>query len=363
MGQDEPDLLALAAAFEPQTEGLSRPPSVLDVVAAELARDGIAVAELRALQVEYEVISRPPGLLRRLSAKAREIAKQQWGHLVGELRESREAVTLIAARVRGDRELSTEERASIRAQLLDLVKVFPAGLIAAANTALPVPGTSVFTPWILCRLGLMPSRWREAHLLDRLQQQQAKLRAEGHAAEAEQLEAFRIQLVHECEEREALSTRCRILTHWDKNGNGEWDPEERDAYAAEVVRVRNLAKRHRSSKRWYFEYEGEVYGAHPLSEVDIRRGAGMLVCFDGKTGWVALTDLLTDDDDDGRLSIDGIKRPDEVGPIGDSDIDRIDDFDRFEDDHADDLDNNNNDLNADEHAHIDDLTHEVEHHE
>ncbi len=293
---DEPDLLALASAFEPPAAGLSRPRSVLDLVADELDRGGVNTIELRALQVEYEVISRPPSLLKRLSNKARNIAKQQWGHLVGELRESREAMTLIVARVRGERELSAEEQASIRAQLLDLVKVFPAGLIAAANTALPVPGTSVFTPWILCRLGLMPSRWREAHLLDRLREQQAKLRAEGHEAEAEQLEAFRIQLEHEAEAREALSTKCRILTHWDANGNGEWDPEEREAYAAEVRKMRELATRHASSKRWYFEYEGEVYGAHYLTEVDIRRGAGMLVCFDGKTGWIALSDLLADDE-------------------------------------------------------------------
>ncbi len=321
-GHDEPDLLALAAAFEPPSGGFSRAPSVIDLVADELARDGVDTIELRALQVEYEVISRPPGLLRRLSTKAREIAKQQWGHLVGELRESREAMTLIAARVRGDRELSAEEQASIRAQLLDLVKVFPAGLIAAANTALPVPGTSVFTPWILCRLGLMPSRWREAHLLDRLRQQQAKLRAEGHEAEAAQLEAFRIQIEHEYEEREALSTRCRVLTHWDANGNGVWDPEEREAYAAEVLRMREFAVRHASSKRWYFEYEGEVYGAHPLTELDVRRGAGMLVCFDGKTGWIALTDLLADDDEhDSTLTV--APEPDEHDDL---DIDALDDL-------------------------------------
>ena len=267
---------------------------LLEGIADELEAQGVAVASLRELSVEIAVLERPPGLLRRVSKRARDLAREQWGHFVGELEESREAMALIRVRVRGERELSPVERARVREQLFDLVRLFPAGLIAACNTALPVPGTSMFTPWLLVKLGLMPSRWREAHLLERLRRQRELLLRKGHARQAERIGEILLQLESEAEAREAVQRETRLLTHWDANGNGVWDPEELEAYAAEVERLRGLVERHAHRKRWFFEYEGEVFGAARLCELDDveEACAHLLVCFDGRTGWVALEHVL-----------------------------------------------------------------------
>ncbi|GEM_PF-935845 len=269
--------------------------SVLSSIADELEAEGLSVEELRGLSQELAVIEKPPGLLRRMTARAREIARRQWSHIVGELHESREAMALISTQVRGERELSDNERAQVREQLLDLVRVVPAGLIAAANSALPVPGTSVLTPWLLVRLGLMPSRWREAHLLDQLHKQGEILRRTGHADKAEQIALIVEHLEDEADEREQIHRDGALLTHWDQNQNGVWDDDERAAYQAEVERVRELAHLHAARKRWFFEHEGEVYGAARLSELDDLEDAAksLLVCFDGKTGWVALEHILS----------------------------------------------------------------------
>ncbi|MCA9689634.1 MAG: hypothetical protein R3A51_13485 [Nannocystaceae bacterium] len=287
-------LLELTEEVE-RREAARRHESLLLEIADDLERDGFSdaeVLELRELSVEIEALERPPSLLSRLSGKAREVARAQWTLLVGELEESREAMGLIKARMRGERTLSAEERDKIRSQMMDLVKVFPAGLIAAANSAFPIPGTGLFTPWILNRLGLMPSRWREAHLLDCLRKRQEALRASGRIEAAEKLEEIREAIEHEAAEREAVRSECRLLTHWDANQNGEWDDDEREAYAREVARLRGLLPRFATRKRWFLEHEGEVFGAVRLGEIDVAAAAGVLICFDGKSGWVALSDLL-----------------------------------------------------------------------
>lgn len=263
-------------------------------IADELEAAGLEVGGLRELSEELEIIERPPGLFRRATQKARTLAAKQWENFVGELEESREAVALIRARARGERELSDTEREQVREQLLDLVRLFPAGLIAALNTTLPVPGTSVFTPWLLVKLGLMPSRWREAHLLDQLHRQQEALVRKGHVEQAERIGEILEQLEHDADQREAIRRESRLLTHWDENRNGVWDEDEIAAYEREVTKIRGLADSHAARKRWFFEHEGEVFGAMRLSELDPEDEAArsLLVCFDGKTGWVALDHVL-----------------------------------------------------------------------
>lgn len=268
------------------------PSHKLEDIADRLEAAGLEVDELRTIQHEMEAIETPPGLIGRLSQKAKQAASRQWRHLVGELQESREAMGLIAARLKGDRELEPEEVDKVRSQMMDLVKVFPAGLIAAANSALPIPGTSVFTPWILARLGLMPSRWREAHVLEELKRQQEVLRRTGHAKEASEIGVLREALEHEAEQRDAVSRDARVLTHWDANDNGVWDPEEKEAYAEEVDKMREFIGKHAARKRWFLDYEGEVFGPTRISSLNFEVAGSMLVCFDGKTGWVALADVL-----------------------------------------------------------------------
>jgi hypothetical protein len=267
---------------------------VLTQIADELEAEGLEVEDLRDLTEELEIIERPPGLFHRVTKRARAVAVEQWSHFVGELQESREAMALL--RARGERELSDEERAIVREQVLDLVRLFPAGLIAAVNTALPVPGTSVFTPWLLVKLGLMPSRWRESHLLDQLRKQQAMLQRTGHAAQAERIGEILLQLETEADQRELIQRETRLLTHWDENRNGVWDPSELEAYGREVDKVRAFVVAHAAHKRWFFEHEGEVYGAARLTELDHLEDAAnsLLICFDGQTGWVALGHVLDD---------------------------------------------------------------------
>jgi hypothetical protein len=265
--------------------------TILEVVAA-LESEGYDAHELRMLQDEVDALERPPSLLKRMTAKARNVAGRQWSHLMGELRESKEAMGLIVQRLQGG-DLDDADMDKVRAQLVDLVKIFPAGLIAAANSALPIPGTSMFTPWILARLGLMPSRWREAHLLDQLLQQQQKLRAAGYQELASRLAELRAELEAEADERDTIGQHVRVLTHWDTNQNGVWDPDEKAAYLAALERTRALANRYRSRKRWFLEHEGEVFGPIRLTEVSGEPGTdALLISYEDQTGWVALPDLF-----------------------------------------------------------------------
>lgn len=262
-------------------------------IAVTLEARGIDPGALRDLQGELDVIQRPPGIFGRLSAALRRTASTQWRHVVGELQESREVMGLITRRLRGERPLSPEEADTIRSQLLDILRVFPAGIIAVGNAALPIPGTGIFTPWLLARLGLMPSCWREAHLLAKLQEEQRRLREAGHAREADVLEALRGELEEEAIGREAAARDAALLTHWDTNRNGVWDAEERAAYRREVERLREIAAAGATAKRWYLQYEGQVFGPYRLSELagaDVP--ADLLTCLDGKTGWVSLGELL-----------------------------------------------------------------------
>jgi len=270
----------------------------LQEIATRLEAQGYDATALRSLQLEFDVLDRPPGLLKRMTSKARASAGNHWSAFVGELAESREAMGLGLRRMVGGK-LSAEERDKVRAQMVDLVKVFPAGIIAAANSAFPVPGTGMFTPWILNRLGLMPSRWREAHLLDQLRRHKAALTEAGFTSAADAVSRLHDQVEREADSRDTVGQSARLLTHWDANENGRWDEDELEAYGKEVMRVRGLLTRFAARKQWYIEDEGEVFGALRLSELvgDLELSGALedealLVCFDGKSGWVALPHLL-----------------------------------------------------------------------
>ena len=270
----------------------------LDDVADRLSARGVETRALHELQLELEALERPPSLITRMTSAAKDAASLHWRNFVGELSESKEAMSIIVARAQGA-DITAADRDKVRAQLLDMVKVFPAGLIAAANSAFPVPGTGLFTPWILQRLGLMPSRWREAHLLDQLHKRRLELEAKGFFSEAKALEELEHRLEAEADEREAAASSAGLLTHWDANRNGRWDADEKAAYLAELEKMRSIAKRRFERKHWFLDTEGEIFGALRLSELVEDPECKMhledeelLVCFDGKTGWVALPDLM-----------------------------------------------------------------------
>ncbi|MEM9189643.1 MAG: hypothetical protein AAGF12_10740 [Myxococcota bacterium] len=267
-------------------------------IARQLEADGYDARELLDLQTELDALESPPGLLRRVSGRAKELVARQWGNMMGEVRESAEVVMLLRKAAK-KQPLSAEERDKVRAQLFDLVKIVPAGLIAAANSALPIPGTSVLTPWLLSRMNLLPSNWREAHLLDRLHKHQLRLEETGRPAMARKIAQLVGEIEADVERRDAIARSARLLTHWDANDNGVWDPEEREAYLVEVERLRDLAQRFGARKRWFIEHSGEVYGAVRLTEVERSEDGeeDNLVCFDGKTGWVALPHVLGEEPD------------------------------------------------------------------
>jgi hypothetical protein len=270
----------------------------LSALADQLTAEGYDAHELHDLHEELQALERPPGLITRMTKRAKETASRHWSNFVGELHESREAASLLLGRLVGG-ELSAEERDKVRSQLVDLVKVFPAGLIAAANSAFPIPGTGMFTPWILARLGLMPSRWREAHLLEQLRSHRAKLEQAGRIDAAAQLADLQRRIEAEADARASVGDQAHLLTHWDRNRNGRWDTDEITAYLVELERLRGLHERFAARKAWYIEDQGEIFGALRLTElstdpelVDHLRDDSLLVCFDGKSGLVALPDLL-----------------------------------------------------------------------
>lgn len=265
----------------------------VEALAERLEGQGLNVPGLRDLQVELDAVERPPGFFKRLTSGVTQVAARQWKHVVGELQESREVMGILTKRMRDDAPLTPAETDKVRAQMLDLLRVVPAGVIAMANSALPVPGTGLFTPWILARMGLMPSRWREAHMLHELHKQAEKLRAAGHIQAAEQIEALEHDLEEEADARDRAAHAAALLTHWDANKNGTWDPDERAAYNLAVEDTARVHGHLASRKQWFLSCEDRVFGPVRLAEVASARGDSLLlVCFDGRSPWVCLDDLL-----------------------------------------------------------------------
>jgi hypothetical protein len=227
-----------------------------------------------------------------VSAKATALAKQQWAHVVGELEESAEAMALVRRSLADNQRLTGAEADIVRTQMLDILRVVPASLIAAANAALPIPGTSVVTPWLLNRLGMMPSRWREAHILDQLEKEIERLRVAGCTEDAEALCQVKEELEAEADTREQVEKDAAVLTFWDTNRNGRWDDDERAAYQEAVVSMSAKVTEYAARKNWFLLHEETVIGPLRLSTVERDKiDASLLICWQGKSGWVALTDI------------------------------------------------------------------------
>jgi len=271
----------------------------LEEIAQRLEAEGHDAGHLHELQEELDCLEQPPGFFARMSKKATDTARQQWAHIMGELQESAEAMTLVRRAIASDEKLSGAEADKVKEQMLDLIRVFPASLIAAANAALPVPGTSMVTPWLLNRLGVMPSRWREAHILDQLEQEIARLKSEGLEDEAKALDEIVHDIEAEADARDQVAREAAVLTYWDANKNGLWDEEERNAYQVATSTVAQQVREHSNRKSWFLLHEESVIGPVRLSSLKKQETSPeMLVCWEGKSGWVALQDVLEDDDTD-----------------------------------------------------------------
>jgi hypothetical protein len=265
----------------------------IEAVAQQLEAKGVDAGDLRDLQEELDGLESPPGFFSLVSAKALAAARRQWAHVMGELSESAEAMGILRRAVNSKEGISPEEADMVRDQMWDLVRIVPASIIAVANAALPVPGTGLLTPWILHRLGVMPSRWREAHLLTHLQTEADRLRTDGMDAEARALDEVRQEIENEADQRERVERDAALLTYWDANKNGIWDPEEEAAYQSALDAVSQRYSDAPTQKRWFLLHEEAVIGPVRLSTyTDGNLGPKMLVCWDGRSGWVSLQDVI-----------------------------------------------------------------------
>ncbi len=264
---------------------------------ASFEEEGIDVEVLETLEIEVQVLTTPPSLLGRLRAKVAALVTEQWSHVQCELDESDEAIELISRQVRDDQELSPAERDRVREQVLDVMRAVPAGLFAVVNTALPIPATGLLTPFILRKAGLLPSRWREAHMLHKLQTQADELRAGGKEASANRIDALRTSIENGASNREQAERQAELLSHWDVNRNGRWDDDEVAAYQAELLRLHQHLVEDAAENDWYFKSDGLVFGPLRMSEFldrALELEEELLVCFAGKSGWVELHDLAGD---------------------------------------------------------------------
>ena len=266
----------------------------LKQVATKLEAHGVDVSKLRSLEVELAVNERPPGFLGKLRGKVKVVLRAQWVNLRGEAGETREAFALLARRIKENKPMRPEEADKVKAQLIDLIKVVPAGVFAAANAAMPIPGTSILTPMLLSKMGLMPSRWRDAHVLRTLREEAKRLRAEGHGEEADELDVLRAEVESEADQREKISLNADLLTQWDANASGDWDDDEKAAYRKELERLRGLLDSRGASKRWFLRLGPETWGPVRISSLlpeAEEMDEDLLVCYNGRSGWVDLQDF------------------------------------------------------------------------
>jgi len=271
--------------------------ATLSTLAAELEAQGQAedAARLRGVQEEIDQIEKPPGVFSRMTQGVKKAALQQWTNVVGELQESKEVWGLVRHRMKTGEELTVEQRDAVRSQVLDVLRVVPAGLVAAGNAALPVPGTGWFTPFILKSMGLLPSRWREAHALGTLEKEAEHLEAIGDVHHAQQVREIIARLEADADHRARVEQNCALLTHWDANDNGIWDADEVAAYRKCCERIWKHRDAKAQRKFWFFQLNSHVFGPVRLSELrDLEPDGQLLVCYDGG-GWVCWRDLVRTD--------------------------------------------------------------------
>lgn len=236
--------------------------------------------------------------------------KRLWSkgtHQVQHLRaEAQETKQLAALLKKGSKNLSPEEQAEVRAQLWDLFKVLPAGLIAGGNAILPIPGTSVFTPLLLAKAGLLPSRWREARILHQLQMEERRLREMGQDALANQLHEITEQVEHNADLRAHQAND--ILHHWDANGNGQWDEEEIADYnqVCQITKERLVSEAHCAN--WFIQQNDLIFGPTEAKNLSACADHAWIRHYPSEeeaTKWVRLSDVLpleTGDDSTPRPS-------------------------------------------------------------
>ena len=180
-------------------------------------------SKLRETQQELNALVRPPGLVSELTENLKDKARRQWELVVGEVQETAELVELINRRVINGEKLTAQERKQAQEQILDIMKMVPAGMIATASALSPLPMTLAFTPVVLKKLGLLPSRWREAHVLETLKEQSARLQELGEAEHAEKIQHLAAEVKAQADAREVTGSTAKLLSYWNTNSQGPND--------------------------------------------------------------------------------------------------------------------------------------------
>lgn len=239
---------------------------------------GLETNHLDDIQSELQALEKP------WLAKITHSVQKHFQFVQGEIRETKEMASLLR---KGMNNLTEDEKETVKRQLLDFAKIVPAGLIAATNAILPIPGTSIFTPMLLQKAGLLPTQWNEAYLLELLQKEESRLRSQGLLELAGQLHTISTD-IHTHTNNKAV--HLDVLLHWDANNNGVWDPEEIEAYQQECKRVQDLARSKTHAQAWYVCQHGLVFGPITFAKLP-KHDEDLLVRYEYKTKWVALVDL------------------------------------------------------------------------
>ena len=250
-------------------------------------------SKLRETQQELEALVRPPGLVTELTENLKDRARRQWELIVGEVQETAELVELINRRIVSGEKLTREERKQAQEQILDIMKMVPAGMIATASALSPLPMTLAFTPVLLRKLGLLPSRWREAHVLQTLKEQSSRLQELGQKEQAEQLDHLAEEVKAQAQAREVTGSTAQLLSYWAQNPEEPISNEDRNAYYFTVETLRTLRASETERRSWYFQIGDEIFGPLPLSEVEKHQpdNNAILVCHERMLKWVRLTDI------------------------------------------------------------------------
>lgn len=247
----------------------------------------------RETQEELELLS-PNGRVNELTQHLKDRAREQWKLIIGEAQETADLVELINKRILSGERLSRDEQKQARAQVLDLMKLVPAGLIATMSALSPVPMTLAFTPVVLRKLGLLPSRWREAHVLETLREQAKHLENLGQSREASQISSIITQVEVQADVREANQSDALLLSYWNSEEHGALSEKDLNAYHFVVGTLRILKQSESNQRVWYLQNNDQILGPLRLDEISERtsRNSSYLTCHERTLKWVKLSDII-----------------------------------------------------------------------
>jgi hypothetical protein len=151
----------------------------------------------------------------------------------------------------------------------------------------------MFTPLLLAKAGLLPSRWREARILHQLQMEERRLRELGQEGLANQVQQITEQVEHNADLR--ANQANDILHHWDENGNGQWDEAEIAAYNQACLHTKERLMSDAHCANWFIQQNDLIFGpteADNLSACAEHAWIRHYPSEEDATKWVRISDVL-----------------------------------------------------------------------